>query len=113
MQQVFEILLRLPKTKQGHSERFIKHPGTGATEANTLPETYNTQVETEKHSRKEQDAIFYSTLELASGYWKVEMEESDKEKTAFATLRHGLFNVMPFGWTNAPGTFETLMSPLT
>jgi len=40
---------------------------------------------------------WFSTIDLKSGYWQVEMAPEDREKTAFCT-REGLFefNVTPF-----------------
>ena len=55
-------------------------------------------------------SVYFTTLDLASGYWQVELEEMAKETTAFSTLDgHFEFNVLPFGLTNAPATFQRLM----
>ena len=47
-------------------------------------------------------ARFFCSLDLASGYWQVEMDAADREKTAFVT-QGGLyeFRVMPFGLVNS------------
>ena len=47
---------------------------------------------------------------MKSGYWQIELDEKDREKTAFSS-GNGLrqFTVMPFGMCNAPATFERLM----
>ncbi|XP_022097592.1 uncharacterized protein LOC110983035, partial [Acanthaster planci] len=53
---------------------------------------------------------WFSTLDLASGYWQVELDDEAREKSAFV-VRGGLYvwRVMPFGLCNAPSTFERLM----
>ena len=54
-------------------------------------------------------SVWFSTLDMLSDYWQVEVAEEDKDKTAFAT-RDGLFhfNVLPFGLCNGPATFQCL-----
>ncbi|RXN36679.1 Retrovirus-related Pol poly from transposon [Labeo rohita] len=55
-------------------------------------------------------AKWFSTLDLASGYWQVELTPQARQAAAFCS-RKGLFawNVMPFGLCNAPATFQRLM----
>lgn len=55
-------------------------------------------------------AQWLSVMDLKSGYYQIEMEETDKPKTAFACpVGFWEWNRMPQGIINAPSTFQWLM----
>ena len=56
------------------------------------------------------ESKFFSSLNLTSGYWQVELDPDSRQKSAFTTYC-GLFEFvrMPFGLCNAPTTVQRLM----
>ena len=57
------------------------------------------------------NAKYFSTLDLAVGYWQVQMHPDLGEKTAFVTHQELYeFTVMPFGLKNAPAVFQWFMN---
>ena len=53
---------------------------------------------------------YFSSLDLCSGYWQIELHPDSRPKSAFVTHR-GLheFVRLPFGLCNGPSTFQRLM----
>ena len=57
------------------------------------------------------NASWFSTLDLASGFWQVPLDPETKEKTSFITNDGQKYNftVLPFGFVNAPSTYQMVM----
>jgi hypothetical protein len=60
------------------------------------------------------NARFLSTIDLKSAFWQIPLDDTSKEKTAFALPGKGLFHfkVTPFGLVNASQTQQRLMDIL-
>ena len=62
---------------------------------------------------KLQGSIYFSRIDLKSGYHHIRIVSEDIHTTVFCTM-FGLYEylVMPFGLTNAPATFDRMMETL-
>ena len=56
-------------------------------------------------------AVIFTSLDLKSGYWQVELDEDSILYTAFTIGPLGFYKClcMPLGLTNVPATFQHLM----
>ena len=58
-------------------------------------------------------AVYFTVLDLASGFWQIPVSESSKEKTCFVTESGTYwYKRMPFAVVNAPSVFSMVMSEI-
>jgi hypothetical protein len=54
---------------------------------------------------------YFSCLDMVMGYHQIEVEEKDREKTAFSTKNgHWEYKRLPFGLKTASSTFQRMMN---
>ncbi|KAK2424968.1 hypothetical protein QL285_035270 [Trifolium repens] len=59
------------------------------------------------------DSLIFSKFDMKSGYWQIQINETDRYKTAFAVpFGHYEWNVLPFGLKNAPSEFQNIMNDI-
>ena len=58
-------------------------------------------------------ARYFSTMDLASGFYQIRIAPEDMPKTAFRTpIGHFEFRVLPMGLANCPSTFQNVMNDI-
>ena len=78
--------------------------------AHTIKDSYSLlRIEDTLDSLNE--AVWFTVLDLKSGYWQVKIDEASKTLMAFTLglLAFYKHDCMPFGLVNAPATFQRLM----
>ena len=59
------------------------------------------------------NVVVFSKFDMKSGFWQIQIKESDRYKTAFTTpFCHYKWNVMPFGLKNIPSEFQNIMNEI-
>jgi hypothetical protein len=54
---------------------------------------------------------YLSCVDMAMGYYQIEVEEKDREKTAFSTKDgHWEYKRLPFGLKTAPSSFQRMIN---